>query len=168
MNMATRNEVNFDNLPLHMKQVIELTDNFQSDKYPKCRCFYLVDGKVVFGVSIIETEDSFLVGAPARMVRSTPGSDIVVDPIYDLPIIRILKASVALVTVVSHKFRFLYLDYLSETGVKLLPEYMTEERVEGVLELMAALTGQTLIYSTPKNSTISSTVLHGTGNIVIH
>jgi hypothetical protein len=165
--MANRDKIDFDKLPLHMKQIVELSDNFQSDKYPKCRCFYLVDGKVVFGVAILETEDSFLVGAPARMVRPTPDSDIEVDPLYDSSVIRVLKASVALVTVVSHKFRFLYLDYLSEAGSKLLPDYMTEERVNGTLELMSSLTGQSLNYSAPNAQTISPSIV-GTGNITVH
>lgn len=150
-----------------MKQIVELSDNFQSDKYPKCRCFYLVDGKVVFGVAILETEDSFLVGAPARMVRPSPDSDIEVDPLYDSSVIRVLKASVALVTVVSHKFRFLYLDYLSEAGSKLLPDYMTEERVKGTLELMSSLTGQTLNYA-PATQATSPSITVGTGKITVH
>lgn len=125
---TTEQKLDVVNLPEHMKTVLRLTTNDQ-DLSVKSRVFYIVDGKVIFGILLLETQDSFLVGMPARMIRKDPSSDIEIDQMYDGAIIRIIKSSVAIVAEVPSKFKFLLMDYIHTYGAELLPEYLTEDRL---------------------------------------
>lgn len=130
-------------LPRHLSDSMDLTSNDQ-DEYPKMRTFYLVDGKVLFGVLLLETHDSFLVGAAVRLVRKDNYSEVEAEPMYDSMVIRIMKSSTAMVTLVSRKFLFVYLDYLYTEGSKILPEYITEERLDSIKSTMDVITEASL------------------------
>lgn len=123
-------------IPLHIHQMFELTGQDHRDE-PKSRCFYMVDSKVIFGVSLLETADSFLVGAPSRLVRKTTESPVEVERLYRKPVIRIMKSSVALMLAPEDDLNDIYLDFLTKAGVEVLPDYMTESRIAATKKVLA-------------------------------
>jgi len=148
-----------ESLPSHLKDVLKLTTNTSSpEDVIKDRVFYIVDGKVIFGILLLETQDSFLVGAPSRMIRKDANSEVEIESMYENLVIRILKSSVAIVTVVPHKFKFLLLDYLSENGSRILPDYMTEERLLHIRTIRKEIGNEVMPVITPTILITSATI----------
>ena len=140
----TDTSIDFESLSFHSRQMLELTDNNQNVDTPKCRVFYTNDNRAIFAVQLLETTDSFLVGAAARMVKANPDSDVVVDPLYRSQVIRLYKSNLAASTFIPEEYVFLYIDYLLNEGSKSLPDYMTGTRVEGCITILNAISEQTL------------------------
>lgn len=88
----------------------------------------------LLGVVLEETEDSFLVGLPSRLIDS--GSDLQVEPFVKVPYLRLLKSSVLTVLYLFDVFKEKYLAYLIEHGTTLYPDL--SDIVEDLKEQYAA------------------------------
>lgn len=117
--------------PDYAKQCFQLVSvpDYSKPHEPDVRCFYLNDTRVFFGIVLSETSDSFLVGASSRLVQD-PSKEISCEPMIPMPVARIFKSSLCMVTAPVLKYKYYYFKYLQQKGRKLLPDYLAG----GVLE----------------------------------
>lgn len=89
---------------------------------PGPRIFTLnnVNSTTMLGVLLEETEDSFLVGLPSRLIDSEAGLKI--DPFMSVPYMRLIKNSVLSVLYPFGVFKEKYIPYLIEQGPTIYPE----------------------------------------------
>lgn len=74
----------------------------------------------MLGVLIEETDDSFLVGLPSRLLETEDG--VRVEPFVRVPFLRLMKTSVSTVLYLFDIFKEKYLAYLIEHGTALYPD----------------------------------------------
>jgi hypothetical protein len=117
-------------IPRHLQQCIDLYSSVQQDNI-LIRCFYSTDGKVFLGTVLVELNDSFLVGAPARLVM---GTDKVVsaEGVGGGSIIRVFKNSISYLTFAQDKSLYHYYDYLKVEGREQLPDLITDKVVDSL------------------------------------
>lgn len=113
----------------HVELCNQLTGDTPTDNtaIPETRCFYAPDGSIIMGILLSETEDSFLVGASAKMMM-TVDRRVSSEPITAQPVLRLLKSSVRYVVMPQELTAYHYYSFLETFGYKNLPEYFTEER----------------------------------------
>jgi hypothetical protein len=109
--------------------------DFSTEHEPIVRCFYLNDNRVFFALVLSETNDSFLVGASSRLIRQDDG-DIVCEPLIPVPVSRVMKTTLCMVTEPVQQYKYHYFQYLQEKGVKLLPDYLKEGVMEKVSDFI--------------------------------
>lgn len=122
-------------IPSHVIQCHDLlksTKDYEDTNIIEPRCFYLTDSRVFFGIVFFESTDSFLVGAPVRMVFNN--NKIEPDTIFPVNITRIFKSNVLAVTKPLDLVKYHYFLYIQTEGPKLLPDFVTKEKLEGISE----------------------------------
>jgi hypothetical protein len=134
-NTSTTNEP----LPQYLQECLDLIrpPNIVGEGEVLTRCIYLDDGKVFFGIPMVESDDSFLVGAAVRLVMN-PAGRIEYDPLVPTGVLRLFKSGLKFVTAAVPKYQNYYFLYLRDKGFKLLPTYFTEERKQTVLDFIQA------------------------------
>lgn len=91
---------------------------------PGPRLFTLNDGHmtVIAGIMLEETDDSFLVGLPARIVQ-TDANRYDVIPHSTSPYSRLLKSATMVVEYITGVFEVCYMDYVREKGPEIFPQF---------------------------------------------
>jgi hypothetical protein len=135
-NFATTKSAS-EEAPLHIAQCLQLikTPELEAKHELDVRCFYLQDGRVFFAIVFFELGDSFLVGAPARLVQES-SKQIVAEPIGPMPVMRFFKSSITGTTKALAKYTYHYYKYLSIKGIKLLPTYLKDDILNQVSDFV--------------------------------
>jgi hypothetical protein len=116
----------------HMEMCDRLVSIPSDDKsIPNIRCFYSPDGSVFLGILLGETDDSFLVGAAAKMMMNKD-RQITSEPISAEPVIRVIKNSLKYIVTAQELTQYHYYAFLEGFGYKYLPDYFTEARKEHI------------------------------------
>lgn len=109
------------------------------------RLFNTLSGTTVMGIVIEETDDSFLVALPSRLL--TTDGVFHVEPYLPLPFARFLKYTILNVTPIFLEFELPYIKYILEVKDDLLPSYfpkwkgdLLEERLVEVTESYKTVT----------------------------
>lgn len=78
------------------------------------------NGTTMLGVLIEETDDSFLVGLPSRLIQAEEG--LKVEPYLSVKFARFFKTSIVSVMFLFDKFYDSYIEYLQTRGREIFPE----------------------------------------------
>lgn len=89
-------------------------------------CFFLNGGKVLFGIALDESEDSFLVALATSL--SSNNGEITVKLLTNKPMIRLFKSNVVFTCVPELEHRSYYYKFLLTIKDK-LPGFFTDERL---------------------------------------
>jgi hypothetical protein len=91
------------------------------------RCIRTITGEAVFAIVLKELPDSFLVGAPIKLV-SNPDNSFAAIPLSPIGYIRIFKTSLFSYSKVTDLYRYWYFKYLNtgSGGRKLIPELLSD------------------------------------------
>lgn len=97
-------------------------DTLLFSTFPGPRIFILNNATQtnMLGVLIEETDDSFLVGLPSRLLEAEKG--VQVEPFVQVPYLRLMKTSVSTILYLFGIFKDKYLSYLIEHGATLYPD----------------------------------------------
>lgn len=101
-------------------------DNLLYTVDPGLRIFTLnnANSTTLLGILLEETEDSFLVGLPARLMDSEAGMKI--EPFMTVPYLRLIKSSVLTLLYPFGVFEEKYVPYVIEYGEDLYPEIVED------------------------------------------
>lgn len=102
------------------------------------RAFYLADGKTLLALLLVETVDSYLIGAPARMIIEDSG-ELFCRPGAPMGVIRLHKSSCSLNSLIPHEYIVDYFEYVEENGHRLLPGFLTDDRIAQMSGFKAAM-----------------------------
>lgn len=91
------------------------------------RAFLLEDNTTVCAYLLSETEDSFVILMPSLV--GAAGSDVACDPITRVPMVRLLKNQVKMVTMPPNKFLYYYLLGTKDRRAE-VPGYFTPGRTQ--------------------------------------
>ena len=114
---------NLPGLTAYCDTLLKLTNSIK----PEAKCFYSPDGSVFVGITLYETEDSFLVGVPARL-SITKDKSIVVDSMTSEPVMRLFKNSIRYTVNLAKVSTYHYYTFLQKKGYLMIPEYFNDER----------------------------------------
>lgn len=159
----TKNISDLEPLPQYLRDCLELLrpPNMYEAEEVLIRCMYLNDGKVFFGIPLLESEDSFLVGAAARLVMNQDGT-VGYDPLVPTSVMRIFKNTLKISTAAVEKFKHYYFLYLKARGFTMLPSYFTEERKQTVLDFIQTYEFENNLDSTNTDQNVfESQGIHG-------
>lgn len=86
------------------------------------------NGTTLVGVVVSETDDSFMVGLPARLLKTTEGDNerFRIEPFSPEPYIRLIKYNVTFVTFAFGIFKTAYDTYLDTVGRDDFPELIED------------------------------------------
>lgn len=115
-------------VPTYVSLCETLLEKTPDSQFVNVRCFYTVDGKVFLGVLFAETEDSFLVGAPVRLIMRE-NRNIQAEPLGSEPVIRWMKSATLYVAGAQPRSKYYYYTFLRDNGRIHLPDYLTKERL---------------------------------------
>lgn len=120
-----------ENLPFNtvraLKDICDSLVTVPDDIRPGAKCFYSPDGSVFIGIPLVETSDSFLVAASARL-SITKDRSISADPITSEPVMRLFKNSLKYMVDLSELSTYHYYVFLKRVGYGEIPDYFTKER----------------------------------------
>lgn len=126
--LDTDPELNSDELTL-LQQVLVLSKTgmlLRKDTL-SIRAFLLSDESTICAYVLSELEDSFVVLFPSRVGAS--GSDVACDPISKIPMVRIFKHEIRMVTMPPNKFLYFYLIGTKDRRSE-VPGYFTAGRTQ--------------------------------------
>lgn len=99
-------------------------DELLYSPFSDLRIFNLLpNNNSIMGILVDETEDSFLVGLPAKLIKSDKEQEYSVDSYIGFPYIRFLKSAITGVTPLFGIFEEPYHAFLREEGLVNHPEY---------------------------------------------
>lgn len=110
-----------------MAEVIDDTDEYTEEddllfsESPGMRVFILSDAglKTVIGILLEETDDSFLVAMPARLIDVDGNKEM--ESVVDVPFFRLLKSNVSILMHGFEPFRKYYNEYLKDRAKDVYP-----------------------------------------------
>lgn len=123
-------------MDLHFAQSIALLKPGSHDGSElDIRCIYLDGSGVAFGIIFLETEDSFLVGASAKLAMDED-RNISPLPLGPMSVMRIFKSTITMMSGPSPLYKYHYMKYLvsERGGKKLLPDFIKGLVLEELLE----------------------------------
>lgn len=123
-------EDNLPEIPAYLKLCQVLVD-FPNQDSVNVRCFYTIDGKVFLGILFGETKDSFLVGAPARLIMNVQ-KQVRAEPLSTESVIRWMKSSTLYMSNAQLHSRYYYYTFLRDGGTIDLPEYLNDKRLSEI------------------------------------
>lgn len=98
------------------------------------RCFYMNSGKVIFAILVGELADSFLVTLPSTLIST--GKEVVGKLVTSAPTIRLMKSSIAFVSMPEPEHKHLYYKHII-TLVHMVPGFFNDERAEVIKEVIS-------------------------------
>lgn len=117
--MITKKELGTDEL--------ELLGEFEDESKLQLRIINNLAGSSILAIVMFETDDSFLVVAPSRLV--VYGEIAKVEPYVPLPYARFFKSTLLSMTPVFNEFETKYLAYLLENANTLLDGFFSPKQV---------------------------------------
>jgi hypothetical protein len=107
---------------------------------PRIVILNTIAGSSLMCMILEESEDSFLVALPAKLLRNEDKQTMEIDPYLPVPYARFIKSGILFVTPVFGTFEFLYLKYLLAQGIDEYPDGFSEEDIEILLARMEEVT----------------------------
>jgi len=114
----------------------------------KMRIFNTVAGSSIIGIVQEETEDSFLVVLPAKLMLygEEPNQQKVIEPHVPLPFTRMMKSTIMIVMPIFGEYEFYYTQYVRDIGEKTIVGLLGEDyynrleiRVGNIIEAFKAV-----------------------------
>lgn len=99
-------------------------DNLLVTTFPGPRIFTLNNAldTTLLGVLMDESDDSFLVALPSRMVKEDGTNEPYIKPYVQAPYFRLMKNAVSAVMFMFEPFKSVYMDYLASEGAVRYPQ----------------------------------------------
>jgi len=130
-----------EQLPSFLVQCLQLTNSSLNIIDPEAlniRCVHFLDGRVFFGVMLMETLDSFVFTCCVRFEWGEDGiNDIRLRPFLGRPICRVFKSSIGSMSFELQKYVVFYYKYLRKFGVRDNPSYFTSTILDKLDVLIA-------------------------------
>lgn len=120
----------------HVEHCINLT-SISDDVTKNVKCFYSPDDSVFVGILLQETEDSFLVGASAKLVIDN-NRNITAKMLSAKPVMRFLKTSLKYLVEPTDLTLYHYFAFLQQFGYNQLPDYFTDAYKEVIESVRAS------------------------------
>lgn len=134
--VPTQEDENEKALPEYMKLCAELSLNMAlGESELRERVFHLITGTAVFGICIGELEDSFLVALPTQLVSESDKIDG--KPFSKGKIIRLIRSSIAFISIPEPEHRYYYFRWLKRQFTT-LPSFFTQDRRDIVNDFVYA------------------------------
>lgn len=129
-------EVDGDKVPEHIKLCAELSLSMSlNEGVLKDRVFHLLGGTAVFGICLGELDDSFLVASSCQLVSDNGKVDG--KPFARGKVIRLMRGSVAFITIPENDHRYLYYKWLKKQFAT-LPSFFSQDRRDIVNDFVYA------------------------------
>lgn len=102
----------------------------------------LVNGKVVFGIVLVETNDSLFVACPTTLF-AVEGQEGKIDGklVVSMPVARFLKSSIVYVSHPDDQHRIYFLEFLLKIKDN-YPSVLTPEKVSAIVEILKTTKGE--------------------------
>lgn len=104
----------------------------------KLRIFNTVASSSIIAIVIKETEDSFLVGLPCRLMAN--GDKRLIEPQMPVRFARFMKPTILYITPCFGEFEIFYIRYLLDQGKEQYPEFINEAFAKKLSERFNVLT----------------------------
>lgn len=114
----------------------------------KMRIFNTVSGSSIIGIVVEETEDSFLVVLPAKLMLygEEPNQQKVIEAHVPLPFTRMMKSTIMIIMPIFGEYEFYYTQYIRDLGKKASAGLLNDDyykrldvRIENILEAFKAV-----------------------------
>lgn len=117
---------------------VSAEDSLMYSHFSGPRIFILNDNDKfnMFGVLLEESDDSFLVGLPAKM--TSEDGEVKVEPFMPVPYSRFMKSAILSVSYTFGIFHELYMNYVETKGAELYPEIADYIEEDAELETESA------------------------------
>lgn len=122
----------------------ELMGDTIKSNHTQIRILNNVAGSSVLGIIMEETEDSFLVAAPSRLVSYNKDSslDLQIEPYVPVPFARFFKSTLLSVTPAFREFEVAYIDYILKNYDTLFEGIFPPEERENLEKRWAQVVGK--------------------------
>ena len=107
------------------------------DETVPMRLINIFSGSTIMGIIIGETNDSFLVAFPARLLNE--GGVIQVEPYVPVSYTRLFKTAIIAMTPILFEFEYHYIPYVLNCMDTNFPSYVTHDRKEYLEKRLAEL-----------------------------
>lgn len=107
---------------------------------PKLVILNTISGSSLMSLILRESDDSYLVALPAKLLSVEETGDVEVDPYLPVPYARFFKTSILFVTPIFGTFEYLYLKYLLTEGIEDYPEALSDDDVKCLLDRLNVVT----------------------------
>lgn len=97
---------------------------------PRIVILNTIAGSSLMCMVLEESDDSFLIALPAKLLRNEDKQTMEIDPYLPVPYARFMKSGILFITPIFGTFEYLYLKYLLAHGIEEYPRGFCEEDIK--------------------------------------
>ncbi len=124
-----------------MRDIYSSKEELMGSKLERPRLLILntISGSSLMCVVLDESQDSFLIALPAKLLSNDSKGTVEVDPYLPVPYSRFFKNSILFITPLFGTFEYLYIKYLLNDGLNSYPDALTDEEIKCLIDRLNVL-----------------------------